>query len=95
MAMPSAKGLFHRAVVQSGSTLRQQEPERSKALGVAVVEELGLKPGPDVDLSGFTYEELVAAGSRATRRVGGSFGPVVDGKYLIQHPFDPMGAEIS
>lgn len=93
--MPSAKGLFHRAVVQSGSTLRQQEPERSKALGVAVVEELGLKPGPDVDLSGFTYEELVAAGSRATRRVGGSFGPVVDGKYLIQHPFDPMGAEIS
>ena len=95
MAMPSAKGLFHRAVVQSGSTLRQQEPERSKALGVAVVEELGLKPGPDVDLSGFTYEELVAAGNHATRRVGGSFGPVVDGKYLIQHPFDPMGAEVS
>lgn len=96
MAMPSAKGLFHRAIVQSGSTLRQQEPEQSRALGLAVVEELGLKPGPDVDLSKFSYDELVAAGNRATRRLGrGNFSPVVDGKYLIQHPFDPMAAECS
>jgi para-nitrobenzyl esterase len=96
MAMPSAKGLFHRAIVQSGSTLRQQEPEQSRALGLAVVEELGLKPGPDVDLSKFSYDELVAAGNRATRRLGrGGFSPVVDGKYLIQHPFDPMAAECS
>ena len=96
MAMPSAKGLFHRAIVQSGSTLRQQEPEQSRALGLAVVEELGLKPGPDVDLSGFSYEELVAAGNRASRRFGrGGFSPVVDGKYLVQHPFDPIAAECS
>ena len=96
MAMPSAKGLFHRAIVQSGSTLRQQEPEQSRAVGLAVVEELGLKPGPDVDLSKFSYEELVAAGNRASRRVGrGGFSPVVDGKYLIQHPFDPVAAECS
>ena len=96
MAMPSAKGLFHRAIVQSGSTLRQQEPEQSRALGLAVVEELGLKPGPDVDLSGFSYEELVAAGNRASRRFGrGGFSPVVDGKYLVQHPFDPVAAECS
>ena len=96
MAMPSAKGLFHRAIVQSGSTLRQQEPAQSRALGLAVVEELGLKPGPDVDLEPFTYEELVAAGNRAARRTGsGRFSPVVDGKYLVQHPFDPVAAECS
>ena len=96
MAMPSAKGLFHRAIVQSGSTLRQQEPAQSQALGLAVVEELGLKPGPDVDLSKFSYAELVAAGNRASRKVGrGGFSPVVDGKYLIQHPFDPIAAECS
>ena len=96
MAMPSAQGLFHRAIVQSGSTLRQQEPAQSRALGCAVVEELGLKPGPDVDLSQFSYEELAAAGSRATRRMGrGGFSPVVDGKYLVQHPFDPIAAECS
>ena len=96
MAMPSANGLFHRAIVQSGSTLRQQEPAQSQALGIAVVEELGLKPGADVDLSGFTYQELVAAGNRATRRLGrGGFSPVVDGKYLTQHPFDPIASECS
>ena len=96
MAMPAAKGLFHRAIVQSGSTLRQQEPAQSQALGLAVVEELGLKPGPDVDLGKFTYEELVAAGNRASRRFGrGGFSPVVDGKYLVQHPFDPVAAECS
>ena len=96
MAMPAAKGLFHRAIVQSGSTLRQQEPAQSRALGLAVVEELGLKPGPDVDLDPFSYEELVAAGNRASRRFGrGGFSPVVDGKYLVQHPFDPIAAECS
>ena len=96
MAMPAAKGLFHRAIVQSGSTLRQQEPAQSRALGLAVVEELGLVPGPDVDLSKFTYEELAAAGNRASRRFGrGGFSPVVDGKYLVQHPFDPVAAECS
>ena len=96
MAMPAAKGLFHRAIVQSGSTLRQQEPEQSRALGLAVVEELGLRPGPDVDLSQFSYEDLVAAGNRAGRRFGrGGFSPVVDGKYLVQHPFDPIAAECS
>ena len=96
MAMPAAKGLFHRAIVQSGSTLRQQEPAQSRALGLAVVEELGLKPGPDVDLDPFSYEELVAAGNRASRRFGrGGFSPVVDGKYLVQHPFDPVAAECS
>ena len=97
MAMPAAKGLFHRAIVQSGSTLRQQEPAQSRALGLAVIEELGLTPGPDVDLTPFSYEELVAAGNRAARRtgLGGRFSPVVDGKYLVQHPFDPVAAECS
>ena len=31
LAMPSAKGLFRRAVVQSGSTLRQADPEGTRA----------------------------------------------------------------
>ncbi|MCR4859625.1 MAG: carboxylesterase family protein [Bacteroidales bacterium] len=96
MAMPAAKGLFHRAIVQSGSTLRQQEPSQSQALGRAVVEELGLAPGPNVDLSRFSYEELVAAGNRVARRLGlRGFSPTVDGKYLVQHPFDPIAAECS
>ena len=96
MAMPSAQGLFHRAIVQSGSTLRQAEPEQSRALGLEFVKQLGLEPGPDVDLSGFTYEELNDAANRASRiSRGGRLSPVVDGKYLVQHPFDPVAPECS
>ena len=95
MAMPSAQGLFHRAVVQSGSTLRQSLPEQSQALGLAVLEELGLTPETADKLAEVPYDELEAAGNRASRRAGGRFAPVVDGKYLVQHPFDPAAPECS
>ena len=95
MAMPSAQGLFHRAVVQSGSTLRQSLPEQSQALGLAVLEELGLTPETADKLAEVPYDELEAAGNRASRRAGGRFAPVVDGKYLVQHPFDPVAPECS
>jgi para-nitrobenzyl esterase len=42
MGMPAAKGLFHRAVIQSGSSLRQITPDRSASLAAAMLQELGL-----------------------------------------------------
>ena len=42
MAMPAAMGLFHRAVVQSGSMLRMGEPEDSTKLAAAVLAQLNL-----------------------------------------------------
>lgn len=93
MAMPSAAGLFHRAIVQSGSTLTVGDGEASKAYGLAFVEALGVSPDEPEKLNDFTYDELVAATRRTTGR-GGS-GPVVDGKYITQHPFSPTPAEFS
>lgn len=106
LAMPSAQGLFHKAIVQSGSTLRQTERDASRKLGLAVVEELGLTPAEADKLNDFTYDELVAAGQRATARLGAEaranggrgrvgYAPTVDGKYLTQHPFDPVAPEVS
>ena len=96
MAMPSAQGLFHRAIVQSGSTLRQAEPVQSQALGLEVIKELGLAAETADQLSEIPYAELAAAGNRASRVVrGGRFSPVVDGKILVQHPFDPEAPECS
>jgi len=91
LAMPSAHGLFHKACIQSGSTIRQTESEAGREGGLKFVEALGLKPSPDVDLTGFTYDEIVAA-ARVARASG---GPVVDGKILPTHPFDPTAPEIS
>ena len=45
MAMPSAKGLFHRAITESGSMLRAVKPENSAKLAAAVLAELGLNAG--------------------------------------------------
>jgi para-nitrobenzyl esterase len=42
MAMPRAAGLFHRAIVQSGSMLRMPGPESTAKLATAVLKELGV-----------------------------------------------------
>jgi para-nitrobenzyl esterase len=40
--MPAAKGLFHKAIIQSGTLLNVMTKEKSQALGLAVLENLGL-----------------------------------------------------
>ena len=103
MAMPSAQGLFHKAAVQSGSTLRSGSLENSARLGAAVVEELGLsKPRID-EIQTVPYEKLLAAATAAQRKLnggrgfGGGFGlsPAVDGKIVPAHPFDPGAPRMS
>jgi para-nitrobenzyl esterase len=42
MAMPAAKGLFHRAVVESGSMLRAGSLDNAARVAAAVLEELGI-----------------------------------------------------
>ena len=43
LATPSAKGLYHKAIVQSGSMLRTMNAKYSRRIGAAVMDELGLK----------------------------------------------------
>ena len=108
MAMPAAKGLFHRAIVQSGSMLRGGSVENSSKLAASVLGELGVGPA-DVDkLRDMPAKKLINAGLAVTskiqrvgppdvRRMADQLGwaPVVDGKVLPQHPFDPQGPAIS
>lgn len=101
LATPAAKGLFHKAIVQSGSMLRSMETKYSRRIGTAVVEELGLHPSRIDELQKIPYEQLLAAGEKAVARVraeaekeGNStfifgWGPTVDGDVLPAHPFDP------
>jgi len=100
MAMPSAAGLFHRAIVQSGSILKIGSSDVSKSYGLEFAKELGVSPGEGDKLKDFTYEELVEANKKAAARFKGSVpfmmhpsqSPTVDGKYIVQHPFDPTPA---
>src|SRR5574344_1206320 len=69
LATPSAKGLFHKAIIQSGSMLRTMEATYSRRIGTAVVEELGLKPSQLDQLQTIPYEKLLAAGETAIKKV--------------------------
>ncbi len=107
MAMPSAKGLFHRAVIHSGPGLRAGTPEASNRLALAVLDELGLSRGQVEKLHDVPWPRLLAAGQsaerklRSGRRMPGApsasprWGPVVDGDVLPQNPFDPAAPAIS
>src|SRR5579871_1965599 len=107
MAMPSAKGLFHRAIVESGSSLRQSTPDTSAKLAAGVLAELGLN-GSQLDrLQALPVEQVVAAGVAAQRKLvppggnipgsgtGVNWGPTVDGRILPNHAFDPGAPAIS
>ena len=103
MAMPAAKGLFHRAIVESGSLAKGTPQDQSEALAEALLKQLGLDAKSVDKLQDIPIAQLEAASVAATtrprpasgiidfRRVGGQLGwaPVVDGKTLPRHPFDP------
>lgn len=93
-AMPSAKGLFHKAVVLSGANRRAGEKAVSEKLGAAVLREAG---GDLEKLHAMPWKEFYAAATRAQQAMGmpRGFSPVVDGEFLPQHPYDPAGAPMA
>lgn len=102
LATPSAKGLFHKAIVQSGSMLRTMDQKYSRRIGRAVIEELGLAPSRIDELQKVPYDKLLAAGEKAVAEIRATaekegvssfiFGwaPTVDGDVLPLQPFDPQ-----
>ena len=90
LAMPSARGLFHRAIVQSGPYLRATPPERAATATAAFMAELGVSTVDE--LRALPFERIVEA-QVAVGRDGHSFGPVVDGTVLPRHPYDPAAPE--
>jgi para-nitrobenzyl esterase len=107
MGMPDAKGLFHRASIQSGSGLRQNSIEVSARLAHATLAELGVtKDNLDKLHSDFTFQQIVEAGMIAQKKasggvnplpgnVGVNWGPVVDGKLIPRHTWDPAAPDAS
>jgi len=69
MAMPSAKGLFHKAIVESGSITRLMDPKYSRRIGAATVEALGLNPSHIDRIAEVPYAELLAAKREAMAKV--------------------------
>ena len=69
MAMPSAKGLFHKAIVQSGSITNLMDPKYSRRIGAATVEALGINPSHIDDIASVPYSNLLNAYEKAVEKV--------------------------
>ena len=74
MGMPGAKGLFHRAIAQSGSNVMGQPRDRATKGAQAFMATLGVKSADD--LQKVSVPDMLKA-MRATR--GLNLSPVVDG----------------
>ncbi len=69
MAMPSAKGLFHKAIVQSGSIFNLMSPKYSRRIGAATVANLGITPSKVDQMATVPYEKLLEAYRKAVQQV--------------------------
>ena len=110
MAMPGAKGLFHRAIVESGSLLSGGTMESSSALTQKVLKQLNIGPSDIAKLQQLPFEQIEAASVEVARmrppasgvidfrRIGGSmlgWTPVAGNDALPDQPFNPAAPQMS
>lgn len=101
MSMPSAQGLYHRAIIESGALLRLTTPEDAVQRTSLLLAELGLKPTQARDLQNVPLDRLLAANAavvaRTTLPEPGEVAntPMVDGKAIPTHPWDPKAPAMS
>ncbi len=111
MGMKSAKGLFHRAIVQSGGGGNPPSAEQSREFSRQLIKELG---GADLRaLQKMEWQKLFDAGNKAAERINGPFrfdmmafvrmfdtarvgwGPTVDGRLIDVRSYHDVAPEVS
>lgn len=98
MAMPAAKGLFHRASVESGPMLTAIPPEQAASAATRLVAALDIPRGEPARILSLSGEQIMA-GYMKLHPDGGltnaGLGPVIGGAELPGHPFEPAAPELS
>jgi len=89
MAMPPAKGLFHKAIVESGSMLRVSTREEADAAARKFLAKLNVAADRVDDLQKVPMNDMLAALKAMAGPNSIRLGPVVDGRSLPRNPFDP------
>jgi para-nitrobenzyl esterase len=98
MAMPVAKGLFHRAATMSGQQITASGPGNAHRRTLAWLEALKLKPEQAAQLRSLPADRLLEAQSALDPVLGFGalyFGPVLDERTLTRHPFYPDAPALS
>ena len=68
--MPSAQGLYHKAIVMSGTILNVNNKQMTEELGLAVLDELGIPHSEPDRIKDVPYDRLYQAGQRALSAKG-------------------------
>ena len=111
MATPAAKGLFHKAVIESGSVrnmgMTLADSKRARRIAEMVLQNLGLDASQVDKLETIPYADLNAAGNKALKQVSEETGtkgllgrgimwsPMVDGEFIPAQPFATTAPELS
>jgi para-nitrobenzyl esterase len=95
-AMPSAKGLFHKAVALSGNILNGGQKDYSEKLGSYILKEAGIGAAQIDKLQEMPWRDYYIIANKASMKLRtetgvtgmmGGFGPVADGLYIPQQAF--------
>ncbi|HEX6898013.1 MAG TPA: carboxylesterase/lipase family protein [Bryobacteraceae bacterium] len=106
LAMPAAKGLFHRAIIESGPGVHLQPRDLATELAISVLNELDLPVSQISRLQEMPMEKILAAYSIVEGRLDAQsrdkgvieqhgFVPTTGVADLPENPFDPVAPEIS
>jgi para-nitrobenzyl esterase len=99
LAIPAARGLFHKAIAQSGSMIRAGSADAATATAERVLAFLDIPRDQIAALRDVPTARLLAAfaasGEGAVPGGPRVFGPVLDGDLISIHPFDPAASDLA
>jgi len=93
LAMPSAEGLFDRAIIQSGACKFLETLAQAEDQGAAVAAELGCGADVAACVRAASVSEIIhALPAEISALSGGNYNPVVDGEVVPEQPEDAIVA---
>jgi para-nitrobenzyl esterase len=101
LGMPSAKGLFHRAVIESGATVKLVDRDQATHVAERLVSKLQLGRNEVREMQKMPVAKIMAAYFDVVKDMGDAdqmtegFSPTVNGTAVPQHPFYPVASDIS
>ena len=100
LAMPPAKGLFHRAIIESGPTIKLVEQDQATRVASELMKKLGLTGSTARAVQNLPLDRLMSAYFATVRdmnvdQMTMGFSPTVDKKAIPAHPFYPLASDVS
>jgi para-nitrobenzyl esterase len=102
LAMPAAKGLFHRAVIESGIAIKIVDKKQAVRNAEMLLAELGITKENVRDIQKRPLGDIIAAHYAVNKELGPDadldtigFSPSVNGMNIPQHPFYPTASALS